>query len=434
MVNVYFRTFGCPTNFSESEAMAALLKKADFVIVDSPDDAFVLVFNICTVKGNTVPLREIRNAREQFQNKKIIVAGCITKDIIPEIKEIDAEASLVNTHNIHEIVSVVEETINDNPVDVLAESENPEEKINLPRLRKEKAIAIIPICSGCAGNCSYCSVRVVKGKLVSYPAEKIVEQCRSAVFHGAKEIWITAQDTASYMLDKNENTKLPELIGQITRIPGNFRIRIGMMNINNLLPVLDDMIKVLENEKVFRFIHLPLQSGSNEILAAMRRKYTARDFRTAVKRLRDAMPKITISTDIICGFPGETKEQFQESVQFIDELKPDVLNVSNFRPRPGTESAAMEGQVEEDEAKERSKRITSMFEWSVYLQNKRWLGWTGEVIIEEIGKEGTQTIIGRNPSYKPVIIDNKLNNLKIGEIKKVKITAYSKHDLKGDII
>ena len=215
MIKVYFKTFGCPTNFSESESMQELLKKSDFEIVDNPEDAFVIVLNICTVKGNIVPLREIRAARE-YPHKKIIIAGCITQDIIPEIKEIDPEASLINTHNIHDIISVMEETINDNPIDALAENEKPEEKIGLPKALK-KPIAIMPICSGCTGNCSYCSVRIVKGKLISYPMEKIVEQCERLVRHGAKEIKITAQDTASYMLEKNEKTKLPELIGKKTQ-------------------------------------------------------------------------------------------------------------------------------------------------------------------------------------------------------------------------
>jgi len=434
MVKVHFKTFGCPTNFSESESMSALLKKANFELVDNPEDAFVLIFNICTVKGNIVPIKEIRTAREKYEHKKIIVAGCITADIVPEIKEIDPEASIINTHNIDDIVSVVEETINDNPIDVLAEPEEPQEKINLPRLRNRKSIEIMPICEGCNGNCSYCSVRIVKGKLKSYPKEKIIEQCKKAVFQGAKEIWITAQDTASYMLDKQKKTDLPSLIEEITKIPGNFKIRIGMMNPNNLIPVIDDIIKVLNNEKVFKFIHIPIQSGSNEILAAMRRKYTVREFKDAVKKLKADVPNLTLSTDMICGFPGETKEQFQESVQLIDEIKPDIVNANRFRIRPGTESAEMDNQILGGESKDRCKQLISMFEWSAFLINKKWLGWTGEVILDEIGKEGTDTIIGRNLSYKPIIIDNKENNLKIGDIKKIKITNYSKHDLKGELI
>lgn len=434
MVKIHFKTFGCPTNFSESESMSALLKKATFELVDNIEEAFVVILNICTVKGNVVPLREIRKVRENHPHKKIIVAGCITNDIIPEIKEIDESISLISTNSIEEIVSLVEETINDNPIDILTPSENPGEKANLPRIRRQKHIAIMPICSGCTGKCAYCSVRVVKGELISYPMERITEQCRKAIMQGAKEIWITAQDTASYMKDKNENTKLPELIENIAKIPGNFKIRVGMMNINNLMPVLGDIIRVMNNEKVFKFLHLPLQSGSDAILKKMKRKYTTRDFEITVKTLRENIPNLTINTDIITGFPGEAAEHFNESKEFIDKLKPNALFVNKFRPRPGTEAAEMEEQVKGEDAKGRAKALTSIFEWSAYLINKQWLNWTGEVIIEEIGKEGTNTVVGRNLSYKPIIIDNKLKNLNLGDIKRVKITNYSKHDLKGELI
>jgi len=434
MVKVHFKTFGCPTNFSESEAMNSLLSKASFEIIDNLEQAFVVILNICTVKGNVVPLREIRKMRESYPHKKIIVAGCITNDIIPEIKEIDSEISLINTHNIHEIVSLVEETINDNPIDMLAEHENPEEKINIPRISRTKHISIMPICEGCTGKCTYCSVKIVKGNLISYPMEKIIEKCRTAITQGAKEIWITAQDTASYMRDKVENTQLPELIDKITKIPGNFKIRIGMMNINNLMPVLDNMIKVMNNDKVYKFLHLPLQSGSNEILKKMKRRYTSRDFENTVKQLRENISNLTINTDMITGFPGETDEHFKESKEVIDRLKPDALFVNKFRLRPGTVSAEMENQVSGDDAKSRAKALTSLFEWSAFLKNKQWLNWTGEVFISEIGKEGTNTVIGRNMSYKPIIIDNKLNEIKLGDIKRVKITNYSKHDLKGELI
>ena len=161
MVKIYFDTSGCSLNFSETEAMKGLLKKAEFELVENPEEAFVIVVNICTVKGTFNALRVIRRLYEEFSNKKYVIAGCITKNIIPEIKEIVPDSSLISTHNIKEIVSVIEETINDNPVELLARSE--EEKIGLPRVRKNPIIGIIPISSGCLGYCSYCSVKLVKG-------------------------------------------------------------------------------------------------------------------------------------------------------------------------------------------------------------------------------------------------------------------------------
>ena len=428
MVKVFFKTFGCPTNFAESESMMGMLKKAEFEIVNNPEEAFVIVLNICTVKGNTTSLREIRKTTEQYPNKKIIIAGCITKDIIPEIHKITPEASMIGTHNIKEIVEVVEETINENPIQNLTPPDNPEIKTNLPKVRKNQSIAIIPICNGCTGRCKYCSVKIVKGKLFSYPVEAIVEEAQRSITHGCRQIWITAQDTAAYMLDKEKHTKLPELINRITRLPGNFKIRIGMMNINNLYPVADKMIEVLKNEKVFKFLHLPVQSGSDEILEKMGRDYSIRKFKNTIAKIREAIPDITISTDIITGLPGETKLNFQESIKLIDEVQPDVLNVSKFRPRPGTEAAEMEDQTPGEDSKQRSKYITSIFEWTAYRKNKKWVGWTGDILIEEKGKEGTGTYTGRNSSYKPVIVKGEF---KPGDTVKVKIDAFTKHDLRG---
>jgi len=431
MVSVWFRTFGCPTNISESEVMKGLLKKAGFEIVSNPEDSFVIVLSICTVKGNATSLRHIRKAVEKYPRKKIVVAGCITRDIVPEIRKITEDASLISTHNIMDIVSVVEETINDNPVDALIPPETPPVKVNLPKIRGNPSVAILPICSGCSGSCRYCSVRIVKGNLFSYPIESIIEDCRRSIARGAREIWITGQDTAAYMLDKECKTQLPGLVKRITQIPGNFKIRVGMMNVNNLMPAIEEMIGAFKHEKVFKFLHLPVQSGSDEILERMGRGYTARQFRKAVEMFRKEMPDITLSTDIICGFPGETKEQFNESKMLIDEIKPDVLNVSRFRPRPGTEAAGMEGQVPGDEAKQRSKAITSIFEWTAYLKNKRWLGWTGDIIIDEKGKKGTGTFIGRNYAYRPIIV---AGSLRIGDTARVKIAGYTKHDLRAVLV
>ena len=434
MAKVWFKTFGCPTNFSESEAMIGLLQKAGFELAKSIDEAYVIVLNICTVKGNTTALREIRNAVKDYPNKKLIIAGCITSDIIPEIREITEDASLIGTHNIKDIVSVAEETINDNPINAIIPPENPDIKVSLPKIRQKPSIAIVPICSGCNGKCTYCSVRIVKGKLFSYPMEAIIEECHRAVTRGCKEIWITSQDTASYMVDREKKSRLPELVKRVAKIPGDFKIRVGMMNVNTIRPVIDDMIEAFKMEKVFKFLHLPAQSGNDEILRKMGRGYSTRQFKNTIMQFRDFIPDITISTDIICGFPGEAKDQFKDSVKLIEEIEPDVLNVSKFRSRPGTEAAEMKERVDGEEVKRRSKMITSAFEWTAYKKNKEWLGKAGDIIIDEQGKEGTNTIVGRNYAYRPVVVDNPGKKLKIGDTVKVKIIGYSKHDLRGELI
>ena len=165
MEKVYFKTFGCSTNISETEVMQGLLAKAGFEITSSKENADVIVINVCSVKGPSVThaLKEVRVAKEEFLHKKLVVAGCISDDMLPEIRRLTDDASLISTHNIKEIVSVVEEALNDNPVELVGKGEDT--KINLPKIRRNPVIGIVPICSGCNFSCAYCSVVSVKGKL-----------------------------------------------------------------------------------------------------------------------------------------------------------------------------------------------------------------------------------------------------------------------------
>ena len=424
MVKIYFKTLGCSINFSETEIMKGLLPKGEFEIVNKPEDAFVIIINICTVKGTTTPLKTIKKLYEENKNKKYIIAGCITRNIIPKIREILPEVSFISTHNIKDIVQVVEETINDNPIEILAKSND--EKINLPKIRKNKTIGIIPISSGCLGYCAYCSVKLIKGDLHSYSVEKIIKEINKALIDGCKEIWLTSQDTGCY--GRDINTNLVELLKEIVKIEKNFMIRIGMMNPNYAIEMLDNLIGIYKDKKIFKFLHIPVQSGNNEILQLMKRKYFIGDFKKIVNKFRENFEHITIATDIIVGFPTETKEQFQDSLNLIEEIKPDVLNISKFNARPGTAAFKME-QVQGEEIKRRSGLITSVFEWVGYGVNKKYKDWTGTILIDGVGKNNTS--LGRNFAYKLVVINGKYL---LGEKIKVKITNMTKHYLIGERI
>lgn len=423
--NICIKTYGCSANFAEAEMMKGLLKEADFTPVDSMEDAFVVILNICTVKGDDTALKEIRKIREEHPYKKIIVAGCIPKHLPPQIKEIAPDASLISTHNIHQIVSVMEETIHENPVAILAKSK--EHKINLPRIRKNPVIGIVPIATGCKGGCTYCSVKLIKGDLVSYPAEAIIEEARRCVRDRCKEIWITAQDTGCYGADIETN--IAELLNKILGIPGDFKVRLGMANPKYVLQHLEELIKTFKHPKMFKFLHIPVQSGNNDILHAMKRPYLVEEFRQVIQRFREEIPDITIATDIIVGFPGETEQQFRDSLVLVDQVKPDVLNISRFVSRQGTKAAEMEGQISGGETKERSRKMTSQYEWTAFSQNRKWRNWEGEIIIDEHGKDNT--FIGRNHAYKPVIVEG---DLVLGQTIKVRVTNTTKYDLRAERI
>lgn len=423
--NICIKTYGCSANFAEAEMMKGLLSEADFKIVDSVEAAFIVILNICTVKGDDSALKEIRKIKEEHPYKKIIISGCIPQHLIEQLRALVPEASLVNTHNIRKIVSVVEETLHDNPISILASNKKP--KINLPRIRKNNVVGIVPIATGCIGRCAYCSVKLIKGDLISYPEENILEEVRQCVRDRCKELWITAQDTGCYGIDRGTN--IAELLKKILEIPGEFKIRLGMANPKSVLQNLEELIKIFKHEKMFKFLHIPVQSGNNKVLKSMNRPYEIEDYKHIIKRFREEIPEICIATDMIVGFPGETEEQFRDSLLLLDQTKPDVLNISRFIARPGTRAEKRENQIPGGEIKERSRKMTSHFEWIAFSNNKKWKNWEGEILIDEHGKD--RTFVGRNYAYKPIIV---AGDFVLGQTRKVRVTDTTKFDLRAEEI
>ena len=193
------------------------------------------------------------------------------------------------------------------------------------------------------------------------------------------------------------------------------------------MPILNKLIKAYKSDKIFKFLHIPVQSGNNEVLKAMNRYYRIEDFKKIIKAFRKTFPRITISTDIICGFPGETEKQFNDSLKLIKETKPSVLNISRFWSRPGTKAEKLK-QIPGWIIKERSRALTKLFHEIALEQNRKWINWKGAVLIDEKGKNNTW--VGRNLSYKPVIIKG---NHKLGDIVKVKIKNVTKDDLRFNL-
>lgn len=417
MTKIFIKTFGCSLNQSDSEVMAGLLKKADFEIVNSSKKADLVIINTCTVKGAAEKKFFKYLEKVKLLDKPIIIAGCISQTDPEKV----AGYSLLGTSQINNIVEIVEETINGSTLISLSKEKN--QRLNLPKIRKNPVIEIVPICEGCLGDpCAYCKVKAARGDLVSYPVQDILKQIKDAIIQGVKEIWITAQDTGAYGKDINES--LPKLLKEIINLPGDFKIRLGMANPNHILEFLDDLIEVYKSDKMFKFLHVPVQSGNDDILKAMRRKYTVEQFKQIIEKFRKELPNITIATDIICGFPGETEKQFDDSLSLIKEIKPDVLNRSRFWPRPKTEAAEMENQVHGKETKRRSQLVTSIFKNTARMLNEKWIGWQGEIIIDEKGKQ--ETMIGRNFAYKPIVVNG---NFRLGDKVQVKIKKITSHYL-----
>jgi threonylcarbamoyladenosine tRNA methylthiotransferase CDKAL1 len=414
MVKIYIKTFGCSYNQSDSEVMAGLLKTANFEIVNNSDPATLVIINSCAVKTPTEKkvLKYIQEIKSK--GKEVIVAGCISQ-ATPEILE---DVSMIGPTQINHIVEVVEETINENNIAMLVPEKG--QRLNLPRIRKNKSIEIIPICAGCLGNCSYCITKKARGDLISFEIDDILAHAKTALKNYASQIWLTAQDTGCY--GKDINTNLIELLEKLFSIKGNFFIRLGMANPNFVLEILPELIRVYQNSKMYKFLHIPVQSGNNEILKLMNRNYTVEEFKEIITKFREKIPNITIATDVICGFPTETTEQFNDTIKLIKEVKPDIVNISRYWERPHTKSATLDGKLHEKETKERSRRLSELFEWISYENLKKWEQWVGSILIESHGKDNTS--VGRNFAYKQIILKGKYPIGSFVQVKAVKATTF----------
>ncbi len=423
MVRVNFTTQGCSSNLRESEIMMGLLDNSGHQIVNEENNSDINVVNICTVRGDNTALREIRRLKNLNPEKKLVVAGCITESIVPKIKEIDEKISFVNTHNLGKITTVVENSVNGTVLELL--DKKYEQKVNLPSVRKNPVVGIVPILNGCNYFCTFCSTKLVKGKLFSYPMDAIKQDVKEHLKAGCKEIWITSNDTGAYMVEQGGKQKLSELLDQILSIPLDFKVRVGMMNPGNTIPILDKLIGIYKHPKMFKFLHVPLQSGSDEVLKLMNRRYSVEDFIKIVRAFRAEIPEITISTDMIVGFPSETEAQFEESLKLLKMVRPDVVNLSRYAAREGTIAAKM-NPVSALTLKERSKIMTDLYRKTAAENNKKWIGWEGRILIDEKGKNDSW--VGRNYCYKPVIMKG---DFKLGDEIYVKIYEATSFDLRG---
>ncbi len=420
MTRVYVEVYGCSANRADAEIASGLLLEAGHEIVDSAEDADVSVLLTCIVKTPTEH-KVVRRLRE-LEGKRIVVAGCMPKAQRELVEEVSPDASLVGPDDVARIPEAVKAAVEGERVVYLGGTSP--DRTCLPRMRFSDVVHIAPIAAGCLGNCSYCIVKVARGRLRSFPAEGIVRDAEEAVASGCSEIWLTAEDTAAY--DDN-GVRLADLLRRLGEIDGDFMIRVGMMTPNSALPIVDDLIDAFRGDKVFRFLHAPVQAGSDEVLARMRRRYSVADFKELATRFREGVPGLGVSTDIICGFPGESEEQFGESLSLVEWLRPDALNMNRFWPRPGTEAVGLDGQLNGRIIKARSRRLDDLWTRVGTEANKSWLGWEGEVLLDELGHSGAK--MGRTRSYKAVTVVSKAG---LGEWIRVKITGAERAYLLGE--
>ena len=428
-MQVFVKSFGCSTNLADGEVLAGCLAEAGYKLVNSVTSADVIIYNTCAVKGPTEN-RIIEILKRVPANKKVIIAGCLPLINFERLcKEVRFDG-VVGPAAGDGIVEVVKRVLNGERVVALEGAVNAKPSLNLPRLRLNPVISIIPINYGCLGTCAYCCVVFARGRLRSYGVQEIVERVKKDLAMGVQEFWITSQDTACYGRDRGMN--LAELLNALCDVEGSFRVRVGMMTPNMVLDILGDLIQAFKNEKIFKFIHLPVQSGDDQILKRMRRFYSVEGFKRIVNAFRASFPEMTLATDVICGFPGEDEEAFEKTLQLIGEVKPDIVNVSKFFARPRTAAAEMqEDFVPFQEIKRRSSFVARLAREVAFERNQRWVGWTGEIFVDEVGKI-SGSWVGRNFAYKPITIRDAADLL--GKTLRVKVVGGFPTYLEGNVI
>ena len=376
-------------NYGEGEQLSKKMDSLGHVRTDSADDADIVILNTCTVIETTEKNMIRRMGDLKAKGKKVIVTGCMAK-VQPKRISIRLPGSIILPPDRYDEFS-----------DIVSDEFGCCEPSVKPTYGMS---AILPIAQGCLGNCSYCITRFARGHLRSYPEDDLVKEFNAMLDDGAKEILITAQDTACY--GKDIGTDLPHLIGRFLEREGDYRIRIGMMNPNFLDPIADRLLDIMKDRRVYRFLHIPVQSGSDDVLRNMRRRYTAEGFLSMVERMRLKCPDISISTDMITGFPGETDEDHRKSVELIRKLHADTVNITRFSVRPGTDAATMKDQIQGNVSKERSTELTETKMEVEYGVNENLVGKRFRVLVTEKGKKGT--VIMRTENYRPVGIEEDL--------------------------
>jgi len=421
---VYVRNFGCPTNLADGELMVGCLSRAGYTIVDEVHNADILIYNTCAVKTPTEN-RMIEILGRVPRDKKLIVAGCLPLINFERLRTEVKFDGVLGPAPGSEIIEAVHGVDQGERCFMLEKDFKP--RLDLPKIPINKVIGIIPINYGCLGACSYCCVLFARGRLRSYPANEVVRRVERDLASGAKEIWLTSQDTACY--GKDIQTNLVDLLKDICKGKGTFFVRVGMMTPNQALELLDDLIEAYKNDKVFKFLHLPVQSGDDEVLRLMNRFYSVEDFKKIISSFRKEIPNTTIATDVICGFPSESLSAFEQTIKLIEEIQPDIVNISKFFPRPRTPAEKMM-QLPVREVKERSRRMTKLVGRVSLEKNKAWVNWEGEVLIDERGKD-SHSWIGRNFAYKPVVV--KSDEFLLGRFVDVRVVRAFQTYLEAEI-
>ena len=421
MARIFVEAYGCSASFADSEMISGLILNGGHTLADNATESDLNIIVTCSVKDSTA--NKMMYRINSLKSKPLVIAGCLPKAEKDSVEKISENASMLGPNSLGKTIQVINSTLEGRKQIALEDSDL--SKVGLPKVRLNPTVGIVEIASGCLSECTFCQTKLSKGDLSSYRLGDIVRQVQTEISEGCKEVWLTSTDNGCYGFDIG--TDLPSLVNAVSEIPGDFMVRVGMMNPMYMPRIKKDLIESFCNDKVFKFLHVPVQSGSDKVLHDMKRGHTAETFRDVVNKIKDRFAHFTISTDIIVGFPSETEEEFQKTISLIDEIKPDSVNLSKYSARPGTDAAKCD-QIDAVEIKRRSKIIFEQISKLSLESNKKWIGWKGRVLFDERTDEG---IKGRNFAYKPIAVGDKVD---IGQSHTVEITDATVKRLFGKIV
>ena len=424
----YIETYGCALAQFESLAMMELLERAGWVRVSDPGEADVIVVNTCAVRLDTEQriADRLRWLSKRYPGRRIVVAGCLVRARPGLVARSAPGASMLAPQAFHR---VVEAASGEKPVRILSSERRVDWMPSRLVDRRRGLVATIMVQEGCLNNCSFCITKLARGGPKSYPPRVVVEAVRRAVEQGAREVRLTGTDTAAYGVDLPGKPSLADLVGMILdKVEGDYRIRVGMMTPEMAMEILDDLLDVYRDARVYKFFHIPVQSGDDRVLEIMGRRYTVGEFRGLHARVKAAFPDSMFATDIIVGHPGEDEEAFENTVRLVEELRFERVHLAQYSLRPHTRAAAMK-QVSDSVKKERSKRLQKVIERVAGEIHAAYLGRRVEALVVERGFRGGDSLVARMDNYFPIVVHGPESLL--GERIEVDITGYTFFDLRG---
>lgn len=425
-VTIYAESYGCSSNKYDYELLLGQLHKAGYIIEKDSEKANIILVNTCAVKKATEDRILRRLQYFASSGKPLIITGCLPKTDFKKIVEmVPLFSAMVDPFSLDKITEAVSKAAKGVKQQTFF-SKSPSDCTRLPQYRQNRFIHIAKISEGCIGACSYCCAKFARGQLHSYPLESIINNIKRSIIEDAKEIYITSQDTGCYGMDNG--LSLIDLLEEIKGLSGDFKVRLGMMTPNLALKMIDDLLEIWRSEKFFKFVHIPVQSGSDTVLKEMNRQYKVAEFVDLVKRIRDGFHYFTIATDIIVGFPTESANDFNSTIKLVEKTKPDIVNISRYGHRKGTISSNLP-YLPTETVNQRSRILTLLCSQISLESNKNMIGKRFFTYVTDANDKGT--FLARASNYKRILLSDRKELL--GKKVRVKVAECTERYLLGEL-